>query len=142
MHARVVARRELRDWIVQLRVLRSRAGHEDHARPVAGAQEDVLRPGGTVEEVPRAKKPLLTLDEQPALAGQHEERLLLRLGVVEPVRLAGLEDMESDPELPEPELSALEGAFRAGRLLLALLRRQPLGVPYVHDEPAVAGRRE
>ena len=33
-------------------------------------------PCGTVEEVPRLEEPLHTVDEQPALPGQHEERLL------------------------------------------------------------------
>jgi len=92
-----------------------------------------------VEEGPRPEKALLTLDEQRALPGQHEERLLLILGVVEAVRLAQLQGVESDAELRELELLALEGALRTGRLLPAVLRRQPLGVPHVHDEPAVAG---
>src|SRR5439155_13995734 len=98
-------------------------GHQDHARPVAGAQEDVAGPGGRVEEVPRPEEPLRTLDEQPALPGQDEERLLLRFGVVEAVRLAGLQHVEPDAELPEPELPALEGALRAGRPFCAVLRR-------------------
>ena len=102
----------------------------------------MLCPGGAVEEVPCPEEPLLTLDEQRALPGQHEEVLLLRLGVVEAVRLARLQDVESDAQLRELECLALEGALRAGRLLLAVFRRQPLGVPHVHDEPAVAGRRE
>ena len=67
LHARPVTRRELRHRVVQFLVLRPCTGHQDHARPVACAHEDVLGPGGTVEEVPRPKEPLLTLDEQPAL---------------------------------------------------------------------------
>src|SRR6267143_4714953 len=59
--------------------------------------------------------------------------------MVEAVRLARLEDVEPDAELWELELLALEGTFRAGRLLFAVLRRQPRGVPHIHDEPAVAG---
>jgi hypothetical protein len=70
---------------------------------------------------------------------KHEERLLLILGVVEAVRLARFQDAELDAELWERELPAFETAVRTGRLLLAVLRRQPLGVPHVHDEPAVAG---
>jgi hypothetical protein len=102
----------------------------------------VLGPGRTVKEIPRAEEPLLTLDEQPALPGQHQERLLLVLGVVETVRLPRLEDVEPDAELGKLELPALEGTLRAGRPLFAVLGGQPLGVPHVHDEPAVAGRRE
>ena len=50
--------------------------------------------------------------------------------------------MEPDAELRELGLPALEGALRAGRPLLAALRRQPLRVADVHDEPARLGRRE
>jgi hypothetical protein len=50
-----------------------------------------------------------------------------------------LQDVEVEAELRELELQALELARRAGRLLSAVLRRPPLGVPHVHDEPAVAG---
>jgi hypothetical protein len=57
----------------------------------------VLGPGGTVEEIPRAEEPLLAVDEQPAFPGQDEERFLLRLGVVEAVRLVRLEDGDVDP---------------------------------------------
>src|SRR5688572_14342693 len=73
---------------MQLLLVRARTDHQDHAWPVAGAHEDVLRAGGTVEEVPWPKQPLHTLDEQPAFPRQHEEGPLLRLGVVERVRLA------------------------------------------------------
>ena len=43
------------------------------------------------------------------------------------------------PNCVEPELLALERALRARRLFFAVLRRQPLGIPHVHDEPAVVG---
>jgi hypothetical protein len=99
----------------------------------------VLGSRRTVKEVPRPKKPFLTLDEQPALAGEHEERLLLILGVVEAVRLARLQDAELDAQLWEREIPAFETAVRTGRLLLTVLRRRPLGIPHVHNEPAVAG---
>ena len=95
-----------------------------------------------LEEVPRPNQPLLALDEQRALPGQHQERLLLRLGVVEAVRLTRLQDVQPDADLRELELLALERALRTGRLLVALLRRQPLCVPHVHDEPAVTGGSE
>ena len=74
--------------------------------------------------------------------GQHEERLLLRLSVVEAVRLARLQDMESDAELRELKLLALEVALRPGRRSCAILRRPPLGVPHVHDEPTGGSGRE
>jgi hypothetical protein len=82
------------------------------------------------------------LSGECTLLVEGEERLLLILGVVETVRLARLEDVESDAELRELDLLALEGALRAGRPLFAVLRRQPHGVTHVHDEPAVAGRCE
>jgi hypothetical protein len=98
----------------------------------------VLGAGGTVEEVPLPEDPFLALDEEAALTGQDEERLLLRLGVVEAVGLARLEDVDPHAELLERRRLALERALRSGRPLLAVLRCQPLGVAHVHDEPAVA----
>ena len=62
--------------------------------------------------------------------------------MVEAVRLARLEHVQPDADLPEPVLPALERALRAGRLLLAVLRREPLRVAHVHDEPTLARRCE
>jgi hypothetical protein len=81
--------------------------------------------------------PFLAVDEQRALAGQHEEVLLHALGVVEAVRLAGLEDADVDPELRELGRLVLERAVRAERL-----RRSPCRVLNVDDEPALFGRYE
>src|SRR3954447_11594930 len=53
-----------------------------------------------MEEVPGSEESLVALDEQPALTGQNEEGLLIRLGVVN-AALAGLEDGHIDPELRE-----------------------------------------
>jgi hypothetical protein len=88
-------------------------------------------------KIPRPEEPLDTLDEQPALPGQHEERLLLRLGVVEAGRDARLQDMEREAELRERVLLGLEVAPRTTRIQL-----QPYRVARVHDEPAVADRSE
>jgi hypothetical protein len=49
-----------------------------------------------VEEVPGSEESLLVLDEQPALTGQNEEVLLIRLGVVD-AALAGLETVTLIP---------------------------------------------
>ena len=70
------------------------ADHEDHARAVAGADEDVLGAGRAVHEVPRLQRPLLTLDQEEALAGEDEEVLLVGLAVVHPARLSRLEDAQ------------------------------------------------
>jgi len=91
-----------------------------------------------VEKVPRPKDPLLALDEQLALPGNHEERLLPRLGVVE-TRLARLQDGDVDAELREQEGRRVTGRVfaleRTSRTPPP--RRPPLGVPHIHDEPAV-----
>jgi hypothetical protein len=50
-----------------------------------------------VKEVRGSKASLRALHEQPALASENEERLLIRLGVVD-AALAGLEDGHVDPE--------------------------------------------
>jgi hypothetical protein len=80
-----------------------------------------------MEEVPWPEASLLALDDEPALSGQDEERLLGRLGVVGR-SLAGLEDGDVDPELRELDgrlaVLALEPAGRAPRL-----RGPPLGIP-------------
>ena len=88
-----------------------------------------------MEEVPGSEKSLLALDEQPALTGQNEEGLLIRLGVVD-AALAGLEDGHIDPEMRELDrrLAVLVGepTRRAPRL-----RREPLGVAHVDDKPTL-----
>jgi hypothetical protein len=115
--------------------------------PSPSADEDVLGAGRAVDEVPGLQSALLALDEEQALAGQHEKVLLVRLGVVEPARLSGLDDLERDSELREPvggEIgppakdghAALEDAPRAEGLV-----REPRSVLHVDDEPAFADRR-
>src|SRR6266576_3891842 len=89
-----------------------------------------------MEEVPGSEESLLVLDEQPALTGQNEEGLLIRLGVVN-AALAGLEDGHIDPELRELDrrLAVFVGepTRRAPRL-----RREPLGIAHVDDEPTLS----
>ena len=93
-----------------------------------------------MEEVPGPQASLLVLDEQRALPRKDEERLLVRLGVVE-ARLSRLQDGDVDPELGELDrrvaVLVLEGAPRAPRL-----REPPLGVAHVDDEPALGDGRE
>src|SRR5436190_17037401 len=88
-----------------------------------------------MEEVPSSEESLLALDEQPALTGQNEEGLLIRLGVVD-AALAGLEDGHIDPELRELDrrLAVLVGepTRRTPRL-----RREPLGITHVDDKPTL-----
>jgi hypothetical protein len=95
-----------------------------------------------VDEVPLLEPSLLTLDEQDALAGEHEEVLLLRLPVVEAVRLAGWQDVDPDADLCELGRRSLERALRAGGAQLSAFRGQPFGVGDVDDEPARSGRRQ
>src|SRR4029453_11228304 len=94
LRARTVASRELRLRIQELLGLLPGACHPDDARFIARAGEDVLCPGRYMYEVPRLQRPLLAVDEQRALPGQHEEVLLHCLRVVEAVRLARLEDAD------------------------------------------------
>src|SRR6476619_5186035 len=88
-----------------------------------------------MEEVPGSEESLLALDQQPALTGQNEEGLLIRLGVVD-AALAGLEYGHIDPELRELDrrLAVLVGepTRRAPRL-----RREPLGIAHVDDKPTL-----
>ena len=113
------------------------AGHEDQARAVAGADERVLAVGRTVDEVPRLQVALLALDHQQALAGEHEEVLLVGLAVVAAGHLARLDHREREADVREPHVVALEDAGVA-----ALGVRDPRGLRDVDDEPAVGDRRE
>src|SRR5919206_5077115 len=108
------------------------ADGEDDGRPRARADDHVVRPAGAVDEVPGAERQLPALDEQQALAREHEEVLLRPLPVVEADRLAGLEHVQVDPELPEAAL-ALEVAVVAEPAGLA-----PAALGRVDHEPAVA----
>ena len=137
LDARAVAPRQLADWVAHRVVALSASDHEDRAGPVAGADEDVLGPGGAVDEVPGPQAPFLTLDEEQALAREHEEVLLDVLAVVHAVRLAGSEDVDVDPELREPgRLLALEAHVPA-RLLALPPERLPLVLRTNH--PSVSG---
>ena len=95
----------------------------------------MLSPRGKVEEVPRPEASLLALDEQPALAGENEKRFLIRFGVID-AALARLEDRHIDPDLLELDrgfaVLVREPACRAPRV-----RRPPLGISHVDDEPAL-----
>src|SRR5512142_2752438 len=80
----------------------SAPAERDHQRgAVTGSDDDVRRPAGTVNEVPRPQGNLLILDEEKALAGEDEEALLVPLPVIEAHRLAGQEPVEIDPDLAE-----------------------------------------
>ena len=140
LRARAVARGELGDGVEELLVLlalRAGADHQHRARAVVAADEHVLHTGRAVEEVPGLQRALLAVDEQAARAVEDEERLLEVLGVVEAVRLAGLEHADVDADLLEPRGRALEAAGRAERLA-----RPPLGVGDVDHEPALAAGGE
>jgi hypothetical protein len=101
-----------------------------------------------VEEVPRPERPLLALDQQQALAGEDEEVLLGRLGVVQGARPAGGEHHDPDPDLRESanlELRPRAHRRRAGFEAAAGAERvvpQPGGIPHVDDEPALLGRHQ
>ena len=101
-----------------------------------------------MDEVPCAQPSLFTLDEQHAFAGKDEKVLLLVFSVVKAVPLTRFEDVEPDAVLRELDVPALEAALRAGCDLrfffgrALVLRRQPLCVTHVHDEPAVGRGRK
>ena len=90
--------------------------------------------GGQMHEVPCFQRSLLTLDDQQALAREHEEVLLRVLTVVHAARLSGAEDADADPDLVEADLVALELPVGVE------LAREPARVAHVQDEPALADR--
>src|SRR6476619_6361719 len=123
--ARPVPRRDLTHEVAQAAAdaASPSADREDDRRLSLGRDDDVRRARGAVEEVPRGELPLLVLDDECALAGQHEECLLGVLAVVHTDPLARPEDVEVDAEVREPPL-ALEVAVAAQRAHLA-----PSGIP-------------
>src|SRR5207248_9316397 len=110
-----------------------RAGPENRTRPVSRADEHVLGPRRTVDEVPGPQVPLLALDQQQAFAREDEEVLLHVLAVVHARRLTRVDDADVDAELSETVI-ALEGR------VLAVVALVPLRVARVQHEPAVAAR--
>ena len=130
LHAGAIACRQLRDGVEDLPVLAPRADHEDHTRSIACADAHVLSSSRTVEVVPLPQQPLVTVDEQPAFPREDDNRLLLRLGVVEAVRLARLQDSEIDLDLLKPRVLAVEPTNRTQRL-----RAEPPRVPHIRDKP-------
>src|SRR5262245_17632054 len=129
--ARAVFSRHLVHRVDRLETARSAAGHDDDARPLTGADEDVVRPRRAVDEVPCLQPVLLTFDHEHALSGNEKEILLAALAVVHAVPLAGHEHMDA-----EAELSPLLPAFKVG-VLPALLASDPRNVARVEDEPAL-----
>ena len=85
-----VAKRELGDGIEDRASWAAGSGHQDDARTVPGADEDVLGHRRAVEEVPGPQAPFLSFDQQQALPGEDQEVLLRLLAVVEAVRLSRL----------------------------------------------------
>jgi hypothetical protein len=85
-----------------------------------------------VQVVPLAHGPLLPLDDRDALAGEHEEPLLVGLEVVEARCLARVQDVDADAEQRRARRRRLEHAPDAtpgnGR---------PAQLGEVQDEPAV-----
>src|SRR5438067_7475093 len=86
-----------------------------------------------MEVVPLPQPALFLLDDQYALARQHEEALLRRLGVVERVRVARPEDAEVDAHVLERVLPRLDWIARAALLRVANRQR----VFEVEHEPAL-----
>src|SRR5262249_4430707 len=101
--------------------------------PVAGADEHVAGTGRAVEVVPLPQRTLLLLDDQRALARQHEKSLLRALRVVERVRAARPDDADVDADVGGRVLSRLDRVRRAALLVVAYRER----VRQVEDEPAL-----
>ena len=88
-----------------------------------------------MDEVPCLQGPLLLVDDEQRFAGQDEEVLLSRLGVVAAVRLARLQHAERDTELREElEVPTPEGAAVPEGVAVA----PPGRVARIDDEPARA----
>src|SRR4051794_17602384 len=107
-----MARRDLVDRVMRPVDL-ARADHQHRARPVAGADEDVLGARRAVDEVPLPQRVLNPVEDDQARAVQDEEVLLVGLGVVLAVRLAGLHDDDVDARVRPVLALPLEEELRA-----------------------------
>ena len=114
----------------------TRTDREDDAGPVAAADDDVLRPGRAVDEVPLPQRALFALDEQECLAGKDEKVFLVSFPVVDRDRRTRREHAKEDADLRELSLTL---KLAARRLALAM---EPTGVASVQDEPSLPGRHE
>jgi methionine-rich copper-binding protein CopC/putative copper export protein len=130
LDARAVAERDLVDGVADSAARNARAHGQNDARPLAGADKDVLRPRWAVHEVPRAQAAFLALDQEEAFAGEDEEIFLGVFPVVLPVRLPGVQDADADSDLLEPFAGGLERRVEPTAVVL-----EPLRVPRVHHEP-------
>src|SRR5262245_66025483 len=128
--ARIVLRGELVHRVDDLEAVGTAADHDDHARHVAHADEDMHRPRRAVHVVPGLQVALLALDHEQALTGDDEEVLLAALAVVE-APLTRADDLDAEAELPP-----LLPAFEVG-VLPAFLASNPRGVARVEHEPAL-----
>ena len=68
LHARAVFQSKRRPRVPDSLFPRSSSDHEDGARAIARADEDVLGPGRTVDKIPWSQRDGLAFDEQEALA--------------------------------------------------------------------------
>ena len=91
-----------------------------------------------MEEVPGPEASLLALDEQPALAGQNEERLLIRLGVLD-AALAPLENRDVDPELRELDRRLAVLALEVARRSPAVRDHHSASRTLTTNQPSVTG---
>src|SRR5207248_2201679 len=83
------------------------ADHQQDARLVARADEDVRGARRTMDEVPRLQLPLLAFDDQRARAREDDEVLLRRFTVVHRGGVAPAEDADVDADLVEAVLAIL-----------------------------------
>ena len=129
-----VCQRQLVDGITDDASLSPCAHAEDEARAVARADEDVLRPRGTVDEVPGAQPSLFAFDQEQALTSENEEVLLGILSVVKRARLAGTQDAHAEANLVEACVLGLEHGIEAATVSL-----EPRHVARVDDKPTLSG---
>src|SRR5213595_2388831 len=89
-----------------------------------------------MDEVPLSQRPLLALDDEKRLPGQHEKIFLVGFPVVHADRLTRPEHVEEDPDLRKLDLTL---AVADRRPALAM---PPARVAGVQDEPSLAGGHE
>jgi hypothetical protein len=130
-----VPQRQFVDRITDAASLSPCADTDDEARAVARSDEDVLRPRGTVDEVPGGQPAFFAFDQEQALTGEHEEVLLGILAVVERARFAGTQDAYADADLVEACVLGFEHGVEAATVSL-----EPRQLARVDDKPTLPRR--
>ena len=124
---------------VGLSVVGARSNRDHEARTASRSDDDVLRVGWAVHEIPRAELSFPALDDQEGFARDDQECLLIGLPVIHRHRLTRHEHERVDAELVGLATPAFE-IVADDADCSAAVGVTPFGVAHVEDVPSPARR--